>query len=168
MVYLTVGTGIGGGILIDGNLVHGLIHPEMGHIRIPHDMEADPFNGNCPFHGDCLEGLASGPAMEKRWGTVAENLSDDHPGWELEANYIALGLANFICTLSPQRIVLGGGVMNQKYLYPQVRKKVSAYLNGYIQSSIILDNIDSYIVPPGLGSKAGVLGALALAQRAAD
>ena len=164
-IYLTIGTGIGGGGLIGGRLMHGLIHPEMGHIRLPHDRQADPYPGCCPFHGDCLEGLASGPAIEGRWGQPAATLPADHPAWGLEAEYLALALVNFICTLSPQRIVLGGGVMDQQHLFPLVRSKVQRYLAGYVQSPEILDRIDRYIVPPGLGPRAGVLGAMALAQQ---
>jgi fructokinase len=166
-IYLTVGTGIGGGGLMRGQLMHGLIHPEMGHIRIPHDREEDPFDGVCPYHGDCLEGLASGPAIEKRWGTPAHELPDGHPAWNLEAKYLALALTGFICTLSPQRIILGGGVMQRRLLLPRIRAKVLELLNGYVQTSAILEHIDRYIVPPGLGDKSGVLGALALAQDAA-
>lgn len=166
-VYLTIGTGIGGGGLLNGQLMHGLVHPEMGHIRLPHDWQADPFPGNCPYHGDCLEGMAAGPAMEKRWGKLAEILPADHPAWDLEAHYLALALVNIICTLSPQRIILGGGVMSQSQLFPMIRRKVQALLNDYVQSPTILAEIDGYIVPPGLGGLAGVLGAIALAQQAA-
>ncbi len=165
-IYLTIGTGIGGGGLINGRLMHGLIHPEMGHVLLPHDWAADPFVGNCPFHGDCLEGMASGPAMEKRWGQRAETLPDDHPAWQLEAHYLALGLINFICTLSPQRIVIGGGVMSQPRLFPLVRAEVQKLLNGYVRSPAIIDAIDNYIVSPALASQAGVLGAIALATNA--
>ena len=164
-IYLTIGTGIGGGGMLGGQLMHGLIHPEMGHIYLPHDRQADPFPGWCPFHADCFEGLAAGPAMEKRWGQRAETLPLDHPAWDLEANYIALGLANFVCTLSPQRIILGGGVMQQAHLFPKVRVRVQQLLNGYVQAAEVLHEIDRFIVPPGLGSRAGVLGALALAQK---
>lgn len=164
-IYLTVGTGIGGGAMVHGALLHGLVHPEMGHIRIPHNRERDPYSGGCPFHGDCFEGLANGPAVEERWGQRGETLPKDHPAWELEAHYIALGLVNFIATLSPQRIILGGGIMQQKQLFPMIRENVQALLNDYIQSPAILDEIDSYIVPPALGGRAGVLGAIALAER---
>lgn len=164
-IYLTVGTGLGGGGIMNGRMMHGLIHPEMGHIRLPRHPD-DSFAGGCPFHDDCLEGLASGPAIEKRWGKPAETLAPNHPAWEMEAHYLALGLVNFICTLSPQRIILGGGVMQQKELFPLIRQKVLKFLNGYIQSPDILDRIDEYIVPPGLGNKSGVLGAIALAQQA--
>jgi fructokinase len=165
-IYLTIGTGLGGGGLINGRPMHGLIHPEMGHIRLPHDWEADPFPGTCPYHGDCLEGLAAGPALEQRWGQPGATLPPDHPAWELEARYLALGLVNFITTLSPQRIILGGGVMQQAHLFPLIHREVQALLNGYVQSPAILDEIDAYIVPPGLGSRAGVLGAIALAEQA--
>jgi len=166
-IYLTVGTGIGGGVLIDGKPVHGLIHPELGHIPVPHDRAADPYQGFCPYHGDCLEGMAAGPAIGERWGRPAADLPSDHPAWELEAHYLALALHIFICTLSPERIILGGGVMEQMQLFPLVRHKVTAYLNGYIQSPSILSNIDDYIVPPALGNRAGVLGAFAQAQQLA-
>lgn len=161
-IYLTIGTGIGGGGLVSGKLMHGLIHPEMGHIRLPHDFARDPFPGACPFHADCLEGLASGPALEKRWGARAETLPPDHPAWALEAHYLALALVNYICTLSPQRIILGGGVMEQAHLFPLIRREVVQLLNDYVQAPAITEQIDTYIVPPTLGARAGVLGALAL------
>jgi fructokinase len=164
-IYLTIGTGIGGGGLVNGRLLHGLVHPEMGHVRIPHDLDEDPFAGVCPFHGDCLEGLASGPAMTARWLQPAEQLPDDHPGWALEARYLALALVNFICALSPERIVIGGGVMSKTLLYPLIRSQVLALVNNYVRAPQILEGIDHYIVPPWLGGHAGVLGALALAQQ---
>ncbi len=167
LVYLTIGTGIGGGALVGGKPVHGLVHPEMGHIRIPHDRQADPFAGCCPFHGDCLEGLASGPAMAARWKQSGESLAADHPGWALEAQYLALALVNIICTLSPERIIMGGGVMAHAGLVERVRRDVSQLLNGYVQSPAILEEIDQYIVTPGLGHRSGVLGAIALAEQAA-
>jgi fructokinase len=153
--------------MLEGQLMHGLVHPEMGHIRLPHDWQADPYAGWCPFHGDCFEGLAAGPALERRWGQRAETLPDDHPAWDLEALYIAHGLADFICVLSPQRIILGGGVMQQAHLFPRIRKRVLELLNGYIQSPQVLQHIDQYVVSPGLGGRAGVLGAIALAEKAA-
>jgi fructokinase len=159
-LYLTIGTGIGGGGMLGGRLLHGLIHPEMGHIRIP---RSDPFPGVCPYHGDCLEGLASGPAIEKRWNTSARDLPAGHPAWQQEARYLALAIVNFICTLSPQRIILGGGVMQRTELLPMIRAEVQTLLNDYVQSPAILEHIDTYIVAPALGSRAGVLGALALA-----
>ncbi|MGB3292826.1 MAG: ROK family protein [Phormidesmis sp.] len=167
-IYLTVGTGIGGGGLVGGQPIHGLLHPEMGHILIPHDLSADPFPGSCPFHQDCLEGLASGFAMEKRWGQKAASLPADHPAWALEANYLATGLVNYILTLSPERIILGGGVMEQKQLFPLIRAQVRNKLNAYLDVPGITTDIEAYIVPPKLGSKAGIMGAFALAQQAAQ
>jgi fructokinase len=166
-LYLTVGTGIGGGAVADGRVVHGLVHPEMGHIRVPHDLARDPFAGHCPFHGDCLEGLASGPAMQARWGTPAHELAADHPGMALEAHYLALGLANWVCTLSPQRIVMGGGVMQQAQLFAMIRQELLQLLNGYVQAREITECVDGYVVPALLGQRAGVLGALVLAEEAA-
>ncbi|MCL4534419.1 MAG: ROK family protein [Bacteroidetes bacterium] len=166
-IYLTVGTGIGGGGMAGGRLMHGLLHPEMGHIRVPHDWSADPYPGACPYHGDCLEGLAAGPALEGRWGRPGETLPAGHPAWRLEAEYLALGLVSFICTLSPQRIVIGGGVMQQAQLFPMVRQRVREMLNGYIHSPAILERIDAYIVPAKLGSRAGILGGIALARQVA-
>ncbi len=164
-LYLTIGTGIGGGGVANGRPLHGLVHPEMGHLRIPHDWNRDPFPGWCPYHGDCFEGLAAGPALLKRWGQPGDTLPVDHPAWDLEAHYIALALQNYICTLSPQKIILGGGVMQQAHLLPLIRVKVLQLLNGYVQSPALLEEIETYIVSPGLGSRAGVLGAIALAQQ---
>jgi fructokinase len=164
-VYLTVGTGIGGGAMVNGSLLHGLLHPEMGHIRVPHDATADPYPGGCPYHGDCLEGLASGPALLERWGQRAETLPPDHPAWPLEAHYLALALANYVCILSPQRLILGGGVMRQAHLFPMIRHRLQQFLNSYLQVPAILQDIDDYVVSPVLGEQAGVLGAIALATR---
>ncbi len=167
-IYLTIGTGIGGGGMIDNRLMHGLIHPEMGHVLIPQDWEKDPFPGICPYHGNCLEGLACGPAMEKRWGISPQDLPEDHPGWELEAEYLALGLVNHICTISPRRIILGGGVANRGLLFEPVRHKVRELLNGYLQAPEIIQEMESYIVPPELKGRAGVLGAMALARQVGE
>jgi fructokinase len=164
VLYLTVGTGIGGGAMVNGSLVHGLVHPEMGHLRIPHNLGDDPFAGSCPFHGDCLEGLASGAAMEQRWGRRPESLGARHPGWELEGHYLALGIANYICVLSPRRIVLGGGVMRKKRLLPLIRRNLQGFLGGYLATPALGENIERYITAPQLGEQAGVLGALALAR----
>ena len=166
-IYITIGTGIGGGALVRGRVAHGLVHPEMGHLRLPHDMKNDPFPGTCPYHGDCFEGLAAGPAIQARWGSVATTLAPDHPAWALEARYIALGLVNLIVTLSPQRILLGGGVMQQGHLFPMIRQELSQLLNGYVQHPELLEHLDSFVQPPQLGSHAGVLGSLALAEQAA-
>jgi len=163
-IYLTIGTGLGGGGLVNGRPMHGLVHPEMGHMRVPHDWEADPFPGVCPYHGDCLEGLSIGPALEQRWGQRAETLPADHPAWALEAHYLALGVVNLILVLSPKRIIMGGGVMEQPSLLPLIRQKVRRLLNGYVRAPEVLERIEEYIVPPALGRQAGVLGAIALAQ----
>jgi fructokinase len=163
-VYITVGTGVGVGTLVNGKLLHGLLHSEAGHLFLPKDPNHDPFEGICPFHKNCLEGLACGPAMQKRWGKPAEHLPDDHPAWELEAEYLAYGIANLIFTLSPQRIVLGGGVMQRAGLLKKVQQKVKSFLNGYYQNPLILDHIEDYIVSPALGNRSGMLGAIALAK----
>jgi len=163
-VYYTIGTGIGGGGMVEGRLMHGLIHPEMGHMFLPHDRARDPYPGGCPFHGDCFEGLACGPAIAERWGADPQTLPPDHPAWVLEADYIALALVNTICILSPQRIILGGGVMERRFLFPMIRQRVQTLLNGYVVHAAILRDIDDYIVPPALGAQAGVLGAVALAH----
>jgi fructokinase len=163
-IYWTIGTGLGGGGMVNGKLIHGLMHPEMGHMQVPHDRQRDPFPGNCPYHGDCLEGLAAGPALEGRWGQRGETLPADHEAWQLEAHYLALGLVNVITIVSPQRIILGGGVMAQPGIFPLIHQEVQRLLNGYIQMSAITEKIADYIVPPKLGGRAGVLGAIALAQ----
>jgi fructokinase len=162
--YVTVGTGIGGGAMVGGQLLHGLMHPEFGHLRIPHDLQADPFAGVCPYHGDCWEGLASGRAIEARWGRPAVELGGEEAVWELEAHYLALGLVSVTCVLSPQRIVLGGGVPKHPGLVPLVRRKISSLLNGYLDRA---EQVEDYVVAPALGTRAGVLGAIALAQASA-
>jgi fructokinase len=162
--YITIGTGIGGGGMAGGNLLHGLLHPEFGHLRIPHDMGADPFPGVCPYHGDCWEGLASGRAIEERWGRPPEELIDNDEVWELEARYVALGLVCVICVLSPQRIIVGGGVGTVSGLLPRVRPQVVALVNGYLNTPAVGDGIGEYIVPPALAPRSGVLGAIALAE----
>jgi fructokinase len=156
--YVTVGTGIGGGAMVGGRLVHGLLHPEFGHLRVPHDREADPFDGVCPYHGDCWEGLASAPALAARWRRAAHEIEDER-AWELEARYLALGLVSVIAVLSPERIVIGGGVMQHDGLHAQVHREVVALVNGYLAAS-------PEIVPPALGTGAGVFGAIALAEDA--
>jgi fructokinase len=163
-LYVTVGTGIGGAAMIDGSILRGLSHPEMGHIRVPHDLARDSFPGICPYHGDCLEGLACGPAIETRWRTPPPSLPPDHPAWELEAEYLGLACVNWICTLSPQKIVLGGGLM-RPHLFPLVRKHVAALINHYLDFPELSDRVEHYIVPSALAGLAGLLGALALAAR---
>lgn len=166
LVYITVGAGIGGGALVHGEPIHGVMHPEMGHMRIPHDLLEDPFEGCCPFHGDCLEGLASGTAMEKRWGVPPAELPDDHPGWELEARYLALGVLCVVTVLSPQRVVLGGGVVQRPHTLPRIREHLASLLNRYIQVPEVCDSLDTYLVAPGLGHRSGLMGGLALARAA--
>ena len=163
-LYLTVGTGIGGGVVVGGRPLHGLLHPEMGHIHVRrHPDDPESFRGVCPFHGECLEGMASGPALEKRWGVRPDTLPEDHLGWDIEACYLAQALTAYIYSLSPQRVVLGGGVMRKAGLLNKVRGQVRAMLSGYITSALVEERIDAYIVPPALGDQAGVLGAMALA-----
>jgi fructokinase len=154
--YITVGTGIGGGVMAGGKLVHGLIHPEFGHLRIPHDVDADPFPGSCPYHGDCWEGLASGTAVEARWGAPAAEIRDP-AAWALEARYLALGLVAVISILSPQRIIIGGGVSHVPNILPQVQEEIVALMDGYLERTAL-------VTLPALGSHAGVLGAIALAE----
>lgn len=167
-VYLTIGTGIGGGGMAGGELLHGLVHPEMGHMRIPRDRERDPYPGRCQYHGDCWEGLAAGPAIEERWGHKGQDLPPDHAAWTLEADLLARGCANLVCVLSPQRIVMGGGVMHQQHLFPMIRTRVQELLNGYVRPLTIQEEFDGFIVPPALGDRAGILGGIALAQRLLD
>ena len=163
-LYLTIGTGIGGGSVVGGKLVHGLLHPEMGHMKMI-VREDDTYSGKCPYHGTCFEGLAAGPAIEARWGVKGSELPEDHPAWDLEAYYIGQAMANYILTLSPKKIILGGGVMHQKQLFPMIHKYTQEFLNGYIQKEeVTTDKIKDYIVYPGLGDNAGVVGALALAM----
>jgi fructokinase len=156
-VYVTVGTGIGGGVFADGRPVHGLLHPEIGHMLIPHDRARDPFEGCCPFHGDCLEGLASGTAMRQRWGRPGEEVTDP-AAWDLEAHYLALGLANVVMALSPQRIILGGGVGRAGGLVERVNGRLAETLADYVPTPLL--------VLPGLGSRSGVVGAIELARGA--
>lgn len=163
-LYLTIGTGIGGGAVVGGKLVHGLLHPEMGHMKMI-VREDDKYSGKCPYHGTCFEGLAAGPTIEARWGVKGSELPGDHPAWDLEAYYIGQAMANYILTLSPKKIILGGGVMHQKQLFPMIHKYTQEFLNGYIQKEeVTTDKIKDYIVYPELGDNAGVVGALALAM----
>ncbi len=164
VIYLTVGTGVGGGIYIEGRLLHGMLHPETGHVLIT-PRKDDPYGGRCPYHKNCLEGLASGPAIEERWGDKAANLADRPEVWELEADYIAQALTGYILTLSPQMIILGGGVMHQTQLFPLIREKTARLLSGYIRTKR-LDDMERYIVPASLGDDQGIMGCLELAARA--
>jgi fructokinase len=166
--YITVGTGIGGGIVVHGQPLHGLLHPEFGHMRIPHHRIRDPFPGICPYHGDCLEGLASGEALRVRLdGQLAPCL--DAETLALEAEYLALGLLNVVATLSPQRIILGGGVMNEPTLLPLVRQHLAELAGGYFDApELSAPGIDSFVVAPALAGLSGVLGAFELARLASD
>ncbi|MFA5576667.1 MAG: ROK family protein [Tissierellaceae bacterium] len=163
-VYMTVGTGIGGGACIGGELLHGILHPEMGHIPVRIHPE-DSFEGICPFHSNCLEGMASGPSMEKRWGKKADLLKPSHMAWDLEAYYLAQGVVNIILLIGPEKIILGGGVMSQGHLLPKIRKNVQLLLNGYLKIGYLENDINTYIVEPMLGKDSGLYGALALASK---
>ncbi|MCR5154301.1 MAG: ROK family protein [Lachnospiraceae bacterium] len=163
-IYITIGTGVGAGILTGGKLLHGMLHPEACHILIERNPK-DTFEGTCPYHKNCLEGLAAGPAIEKRWGKKAIELKDCAEVWELEAEYIAKALVNYILIMSPERIVLGGGVMHQEQLFPIIRRKVKELLGGYL-STKQMDDMDSYIVGASLNDNQGVMGCLSLAMQA--
>lgn len=160
-IYITVGTGIGVGVYVNGGLLHGLVHPEGGHILLAKHPK-DTYSGKCPYHGCCFEGLASGPAIEERWGKKAEMLADEMNVWELESYYIAQAITNYILTYSPQKIILWGGVMHQNQLFERIRAKVPELLSGYIQHPAVTEKIADYIVPPALGDNPGILGAIQL------
>ena len=160
-VYLTIGTGIGGGVMTNGKLLHGMLHPELGHIIIAKSQK-DKGECVCPYHDSCLEGLAAGPSIEKRWGSKAKDLADRQEVWELEAEYIGTALVNFCMTLSPQKIILGGGVMHQMQLFPLIRKVFKEKMAGYINTKT-LENLDEYIVPASLHDDQGIMGAVKLA-----
>lgn len=164
VMYITIGTGIGAGIAIDGKLVHGMLHPEAGHILIA-PAAGDETNCVCPYHKNCLEGLAAGPSIEKRWGGKAIDLAEREEVWELESDYLAQAIMNFILTVSPQRIILGGGVMHQLQLFPLIRQKVLEKMNGYIRTPEMKD-MDTYIVPASLNDDQGILGCIRLAELA--
>lgn len=164
LCYLTVGTGIGAGLVLDGRPWHGLVHPEVGHVRIPHDLARDPFAGSCPVHGDCWEGLASGHAIGARWQQGPDQLPAEHPGWALEAEYLALGILSIVLIASPQRVIVGGGVMDHPRLRASVGARLRELVGGYLDTPMLGDEIDSYLVSPLLGDRAGVLGAIALAM----
>jgi len=162
VAYVTVGTGIGLGAIVDGSAVHGLLHPEAGHIRVPH-AAGDDFPGSCPYHGDCVEGMAAGPAIEQRWGKPLSEFPTGHDAYTQTAHYLSHLLVNTILFLSPQRIVVGGGVMTDEKLFPLIRSQVQTLLNGYISIPEVESGIEGLIVPPGLGGNAGLLGACAMA-----
>ena len=163
LCYVTVGTGIGAGLIIGGEPVHGLLHPEAGHVRIPHDRVRDPFDGACPFHGDCWEGLASGPALRRRWDTDPATLPDGHPAWVLEAEYVAAGILSIVMVASPQRVIAGGGIMGRSGLIERVRARLAELIGGYLDRPELEGDLRDYLVAPALGDDAGVLGAVALA-----
>lgn len=165
LVYITIGTGVGGGVMIDGKPLHGMLHPEIGHIHVPPPSTPGVIidTCQCPFHRSCLEGFVSGPAIAARWGIKGQDMPPNHPAWEEVAETLAHGVVNIILTLSPRRIILGGGVMHQKHLLELVRSHVLRILNGYVRVPALLQEIDSYIVSPGLGDNAGIAGAFALA-----
>ncbi len=160
-IYITIGTGIGVGVYINGRLLHGLVHPEAGHVLLQRHPD-DAYAGFCPYHKDCAEGLAAGPAIEERWGKSGRELADRKEVWEMEAYYIAQAITDYIMTYSPEKIIVGGGIMQQKQLYGMVRRKVLELLGGYIVNDRILEQIEDYIVPPKLGEEAGIKGALYL------
>lgn len=163
-LYLTIGTGVGGGVMAGGKLLHGMLHPELGHIKMA-VADGDTYKGKCPYHGTCFEGMAAGPAIEERWGKKAIELADNDKVWDLESTYIAQALSTYILTLSPQIIILGGGVMHQKQLFPLIRKKVLEQLNGYVLTKELAD-IDNYIVPASLNDDQGIMGSIKLAMDA--
>ncbi len=164
--YITVGTGIGGGSIVRGKSVFGLTHTELGHVRVAR-VPGDTFAGVCPYHGDCIEGLASGPAIEARAGMPASELPPDHPAWGFVAHGLAQMLHTMVLTTAPARILLGGGVMSaQAHLFDRIREELKRSLGGYVEAPEIEQGLAKYIVPPGLGTMAGPLGALALAADA--
>lgn len=165
-LYMTIGTGIGGGVMTNGRLLHGMLHPELGHVRMQ-PATGDTYKGKCPYHGTCLEGMAAGPAIEERWGQKAAELADKQEVWELESYYIAQALCDFIVILSPEIIILGGGVMNQEQLFPLIRKKTLELMAGYINTKELQD-IDNYIVPASLSGDQGIMGAIKLAINASE
>ena len=167
IIYITVGTGIGAGAVVNGTMLQGLTHPEMGHIFLKKHPD-DKFQGRCPFHKDCLEGMAAGPAIEDRWGKKGQEMANDDRVWEMEAYYLAQALMNYILILSPQKIIMGGGVMKQQQLFPLIRKYVQEFLNNYVYKREILEKIDEYIVYPGLGDEAGFTGSIALGKIALE
>ncbi len=165
-IYLTIGTGVGGGVISNGKLLHGMLHPEVGHIRLPR-VEGDPGKSVCPFHDNCLEGLAAGPSIKARWGVSADQLADKAEVWEIESEYIATALMSYALILSPQKIILGGGVMHQEQLFPLIRKKFKELVNGYIVTKE-MDDLDNYIVPASLNDDQGIMGAVKLAIDACE
>jgi fructokinase len=161
-IYLTVGTGIGGGAFANGRLVHGAGHPEMGHIRLAR-LPGDSFGGTCPFHDSCFEGLASGPAIERRWGMKGADIPEDHEAWALEAAYLAQGIASLCLAFSPRLFILGGGVGARPDMLARVRQALPAAFGGYRPGLASEQDAARLLVAPGLGSLSGLLGSAALA-----
>ncbi len=168
LIYLTVGTGVGGGAIVRGSPLTGLLHPEMGHMRVRRHPEDEHLQGTCPFHGDCLEGLASGLSLARRWGIPAEELGDDHEAWERQAWYLAQAIVSITTIISPRRVVLGGGVGSRDILHRLTRDKLVELLGGYLDSPVLTERPEEYLVPPGLGERSGVCGALVLARSALE
>ena len=166
VIYLTIGTGIGGGVMTNGRLLHGMLHPELGHIKI-RKRKNDPGTCICPYHDECFEGLASGPSIERRWGAKAVDLAYKQEVWELEAAYIAEALVDYCLTLSPQKMILGGGVMHQEQLFALIRESFVKEMGGYIRTKE-LENLDEYIVPASLNDDQGIMGAIKLAIDACE
>lgn len=160
VLYITVGTGVGLGIYINGKLHHGILHPEGGHVLLTRHPE-DTWKCRCPYHPNCLEGLACGPAIEERWGKSAKELAEEPKVWKMEACYIAQALMDYICVLSPEMIILGGGVMKQRQLFPLIRSEVARLMNDYLAADQ-LHHLEDYIVPESLGGDQGILGCLRL------
>ena len=165
LVYITVGTGIGGGVLVGGRAITGVQHPELGHMYVPRAPE-DLYEGGCANHGDCVEGLAAGPSIVARWGSNLSDLPEGHAAYRLISHYVAHLVVNVVLTVAPQRVILGGGVMSNPGLFPPVRRKVIRLLGGFFAPSSIEEAAEEYLVPPALGGDAGVLGAAALGMDA--
>jgi fructokinase len=157
VVYITIGTGIGGGVLSGGRLVHGAVHPEFGHLKVPR-FAGDAYAGVCPFHGDCLEGLASGPAIAARWGSPAADLPADHPAWQMQAWYLAHGILALLAIVSPSRVIIGGGVSQVAGLHAQIQSQLREIAAGYFPTVLG----ETYVVPPLLSQQAGIRGAILL------
>jgi fructokinase len=170
LIYITVGTGVGGGVLVNGNLLHGLVHPEIGHLIVPPPVNSLAImrDGQCPFHKNCVEGYVCGPAISKRWGVKADALPFDHPVWEEIADVMGHALMNLCLTLSPRRIILGGGVMSQPHIIPLIRGKLAQHLNGYLMMPQFGKELDQFVVEPGLGTRSGLVGSLALGRMELD
>lgn len=166
LAYTTIGTGIGSGVVRDGLPIMGFSHYESGHIPMPHDLGADPFSGCCPFHGDCLEGLASGPAIEARWGSSLSRLGSQADKIELIAGYIAQLAVSLVLLHMPDRLIFGGGVMKAPGLIEALRRATEAKLGGYIQAPQLDPGLERYIVAPALGDEAGIIGAIGLGRQA--